>query len=166
MLQTMRNILAKRQDDEEGFTLIELMVVVLIIAILIAIAIPTFLGAKNKANDRAVQANLRNALTNADSIFADTQDYSVVTAASLTAIEPSLTFATAVTTATNEVAVGSGASGGVSYVGFAAYSKAGNCWQEYQPSNGATTFAVTKEAVGSCATPTAALPNSTFPVSP
>ncbi|MGQ0519733.1 MAG: prepilin-type N-terminal cleavage/methylation domain-containing protein, partial [Actinomycetota bacterium] len=39
-------MLQKRRDDEEGFTLIELMVVVLIIAILLAIAIPTFLGAR------------------------------------------------------------------------------------------------------------------------
>ena len=50
------NIIAKlraRRDGngEDGFTLIELMVVVLIIAILIAIAIPTFLGAQNKAKD-------------------------------------------------------------------------------------------------------------------
>ena len=45
----------ERRRDEEGFTLIELMVVVLIIAILIAIAIPTFLGARPRAQDRAAQ---------------------------------------------------------------------------------------------------------------
>ncbi|MHB1488017.1 MAG: prepilin-type N-terminal cleavage/methylation domain-containing protein [Acidimicrobiales bacterium] len=147
MLQTIRTILAKRQDEEEGFTLIELMVVVLIIAILIAIAIPTFLGAKNTANDRAVQANLRNALTNADSIYADTQDYSVITAASLTAVEPAITFASgSVTSATNQVGVQSGSVSGGTYITFAALSKAGNCWIEYQPSNGKTTFDVQKSS--------------------
>jgi prepilin-type N-terminal cleavage/methylation domain-containing protein len=50
-------------NKDEGFTLVELMVVVLIIAILIAIAIPTFLGARQRAQDRAAQSNLRNALT-------------------------------------------------------------------------------------------------------
>jgi len=48
----MLDMLRKRRNDEEGFTLIELMVVVLIIAILLAIAIPTFLGARERANDR------------------------------------------------------------------------------------------------------------------
>jgi type IV pilus assembly protein PilA len=52
-----------RRSGEAGFTLIELMVVVLIIAILIAIAIPTFLGARSRAQDRVAQSNLRNALT-------------------------------------------------------------------------------------------------------
>ena len=45
--------------DYEGFSLIELMVVLLIMGILISIAIPTFLGAKGSANDRAAQANIR-----------------------------------------------------------------------------------------------------------
>src|ERR1700733_12699297 len=54
---------------EAGFTLIELMVVLLIIAILLAIAIPTFLGVTGSANDRAAQSNLTNALTEASAIY-------------------------------------------------------------------------------------------------
>ncbi|MCA1838681.1 MAG: prepilin-type N-terminal cleavage/methylation domain-containing protein [Actinobacteria bacterium] len=68
MLKSLR----QRIDRElEGFTLIELMVVVLIIAILIAIAIPTFLGAQDRARDRGAQSNVRNALTAAKTIATD-----------------------------------------------------------------------------------------------
>jgi type IV pilus assembly protein PilA len=55
--------LSNEMRDEKGFTLLELMVVVLIIAILLAIAIPTFLGTRRRAQDRRAQSNLRNALT-------------------------------------------------------------------------------------------------------
>jgi type IV pilus assembly protein PilA len=54
---------------EAGFTLIELMVVLLIIAILLAIAIPTFLGVSNTASDRAAQSNASNALTEGKALF-------------------------------------------------------------------------------------------------
>ncbi|HUP85047.1 MAG TPA: prepilin-type N-terminal cleavage/methylation domain-containing protein [Acidimicrobiales bacterium] len=60
---------------DPGFTLIELMVVVLIIAVLLAIAIPTFLGARQRANDRAVQSNLRNAHTNELTFYSDRQKF-------------------------------------------------------------------------------------------
>src|ERR1700684_2502357 len=57
------------ESAEAGFTLIELMVVLLIIAILLAIAIPTFLGVTGSANDRAAQSNLTNALTEAAAAY-------------------------------------------------------------------------------------------------
>src|SRR5438552_7150872 len=90
MIQRIADML--RRKEEEGFTLIELMVVVLIIGILIAIAIPTFLGARGRAQDRAVQSNLRNALTNAKAIYTDKEDYSTADSVAMTAAEPSLTF--------------------------------------------------------------------------
>ena len=93
----------------EGFTLIELMVVVLIIAILIAIAIPTFLGAQDRAKDRAAQSDLRNALTAAKTIATDFEgswcsatsatagECTAIDAGDLYAEEASLTFVDTVT---------------------------------------------------------------------
>ena len=102
MLKMLRTRLDR--DDEDGFTLIELMVVVLIIAILLAIAIPTFLGARTKAQDRAAQSNLRNALTAEKTFYVDNQAYTS-TQAALTAIEPSLTYGAGVPGAAGTVGV-------------------------------------------------------------
>ena len=89
---------SRLRKQDEGFTLVELMVVVLVIAILIAIAIPTFLGARQRAQDRAAQSDLRNALTAAKVFYVDNENYTV-TAAELAAIEPSLTFDATITNA-------------------------------------------------------------------
>jgi type IV pilus assembly protein PilA len=105
VLQLLRRRL--RGEREGGFTLIELMVVVLIIAILIAIAIPTFLGARQRAQDRAAQSNLRNALTAEKTYYTDNQAYyATAGAAALKAIEPSLTFDAAADTAPIQGSVG------------------------------------------------------------
>ncbi len=97
MLQALRN-----KQREDGFTLIELMVVVLIIAILIAIAVPTFLGARERAQDKAAQSDLRNALTAAKVLYTDNQSYDQ-TAANLAAVEPSLSFSDTVGNASTSV---------------------------------------------------------------
>jgi type IV pilus assembly protein PilA len=87
----MMDKIRKGLRSDEGFTLVELMVVVLIIAILMAIAIPTFLGAREKAQDRAIQANLRNALTAEKVYYVDAEEYSA-TVTDIQPNEPSLTF--------------------------------------------------------------------------
>ena len=88
----MRELLRKRLADrsEEGFTLIELMVVVLIIAILLAIAVPTFLTARSRAQHRAAEAALRNALLAEKTYYADKLAYSAVVADITPVVESNL----------------------------------------------------------------------------
>ena len=93
----MLKALRTRMQDDKGFTLIELMVVVLIIAILIAIAIPTFLGLRRRAQDRAVQSDLRNGLVAAKAYYTDGEAYTGFDAAEGETIEPSLNWAADIT---------------------------------------------------------------------
>jgi len=80
----------ERLSSDEGFTLIELMVVVLIIAILIAIAIPSFIGFRKNAQDRSVQSDLRSGLLAQKGYWTENNQTFTETAADLKAFEPNL----------------------------------------------------------------------------
>jgi type IV pilus assembly protein PilA len=77
--------------DERGFTLIELMTVILIVAVLILLALPTFLGTRQRAWDRATQADVRNAFAAERAYYTDTLTYTTVPA-EMTAIEAAIIY--------------------------------------------------------------------------
>jgi type IV pilus assembly protein PilA len=137
-----RSTIADEEGTESGFTLIELMVVLLIMAILLAIAIPTFLGVKGGAQDRAAQSNLTNALLSAKALYTNQGTYPP--AASFTATmltqEPELLFTTtAVTTApSNQISFATSTDGNqLILVDYSPNAK-GTCWA-LSDNNGAST---------------------------
>jgi type IV pilus assembly protein PilA len=136
----MLKALYKRTQDDKGFTLIELMVVVLIIAILIAIAIPTFLGMRKRAQDRAAQSNLRNAITAAKAFYTDADSYTGFNVTAAEAAEPSLFWQTGALTAPppiNQVQIDSETTAQVAH--FIARSNSGTFFC-VRDSGGTTTF--------------------------
>jgi type IV pilus assembly protein PilA len=73
-LITMRDHTTRSED---GFTLVEMLVVCLIVALLAAIALPTFLGQQHKAQDADAKSNARNLVSHVEACEAASEDYSL-----------------------------------------------------------------------------------------
>lgn len=87
----MSDLIRKRlTGKEEGFTLIELLVVIVILGILMAIAVPSYMGFRDRASKAAAQANVRSALPSAEAFYQTNSTYVGMTLDELKLIDASI----------------------------------------------------------------------------
>lgn len=133
--------------DERGFTLIELSVVVLIIAVLIVLSVPTFLGARQRASERSAQSSIRTALVTAKTLYTDHQDFGDGSAGNMSVANPNIDFVQAPQVSTKPQMVSVTSVGPDVWVGVAK-SSTGRCFAIRESVVDGTTFAST--LTGAC----------------
>ena len=117
----------QRLREEHGFTLVELMVVVLNLAILMAIALPTFAGAMERVRDAAAKPSLRTALTAGRAYFVSGNgDYTGAALTDLTEFENSVVWVSESTNSGEPTTISRDVTAGV--LTLASFSNSGTCF--------------------------------------
>jgi len=79
-----------RNSERSGFTMIELLIVIMIFGILVAIAVPSYLGFRDRTADSSAKANVRAALPAVGAFRAENGTYTGMTVAALQGIDQSV----------------------------------------------------------------------------
>jgi len=88
VIARLHRLRKERLNGDRGFTLTELLVVIVIIGILVAIAIPVFLSQRAAAQERAIESDVRNAVPVLETYYADKGNYPALTGTAITASGP------------------------------------------------------------------------------
>lgn len=147
--------------DRDGFTLVEVLVVLLIIAVLLGIAAVVFLGARTAAQNRTAQSTARHALVTAKALFGVDEDYRAATVSALEEAEPQVVFVDGSTSSDGPETASVDAPDEDTFV-VAVYSESGTCFfirDEAVPARRGTTYAERSSDGSDC---TAGLTPPTF----
>jgi type IV pilus assembly protein PilA len=157
-IDQMRNLsrrLATHKSSDDGFSLMELAVVILIIGILVGIAVPSFLVVRKNAQNRLAQSTLRKFLISAEAEAADSEgSYAAATATGIGPLEPGSTALDRTASSSGPLAVSIDAQ--ATYWAAAASSKNGECFFVRESNASGTRFGRTRDPAVTCNAATAA----------
>lgn len=130
----------RRLRGDGGFTLIEVMVVVLVIGILLAVGVPTYLGARERAQDQSARSTLRTAQTTAAVVYVDNGTYRDASVRNLRDAEPGFTWRGSNSASRDQDEVSVAATRDGSEWGAATLSDSGTCFYIRLREDGSTLY--------------------------